>query len=162
MSAKANRTEHDQCKGEVRVPITILTGFLGSGKTTLLNHILQDKSHGMKFAIIENEYGDINIDSDLVTMQEESKEEIIEMINGCICCNVRGDLIPLVKKLLAQKDQFDGILIETTGMADPSPVIQTFFLDSEISKQVEVNGLVTVVDTKHVVQHLPDREKRRR
>lgn len=110
----------------------------------------------MKFAIIENEYGDINIDSDLVTMQEESKEEIIEMINGCICCNVRGDLIPLVKKLLAQKDQFDGILIETTGMADPSPVIQTFFLDSEISKQVEVNGLVTVVDTKHVVQHLQE------
>jgi len=137
-----------------RVPVTILTGFLGSGKTTLVNHILQDKSHGMKFAIIENEYGDVDIDTDLVTMKEDVEEEIVEMVNGCICCNVRSDLIAVVKKILARKDQFDGILIETTGMADPSPVVQTFILDEDLLREVEVDGVITVVDAKHVLQHL--------
>lgn len=118
----------------------------------------------MKFAIIENEYGAIDIDTDLVQMsvkEDSMKEEIVEMINGCICCNVRGDLIPVVKKLLARhrRDPFDGILIETTGMADPSPVIQTFFLDDDLAGSTEVDGVITVVDAKHVIQHLHEEKE---
>src|ERR1051325_7811299 len=111
-----------------RVPVTVLTGFLGAGQTTLLNHILT-APHGNRIAVIENEFGEIGIDNELVV---RSDEEIFEMNNGCICCTVRGDLIRILGKLMRRRDKFDYILIETTGLADPSPVAQTFFVDPEI------------------------------
>lgn len=118
-----------------KIPVTILTGFLGSGKTTLLNHILTEK-HGLKIAVIENEFGEVGVDDHLLKQNKvfESDEQVIEMMNGCICCTVRGDLSKIIKKLLIeeknpQKKNFDAIIIETTGMADPAPVAQTFFVD---------------------------------
>src|ERR1700737_2392242 len=113
---------------EQKVPITVLTGFLGSGKTTLLNRILTEQ-HGKRIAVIENEFGEIGIDNDLVVNAEE---EIFEMNNGCICCTVRGDLIRILGNLMRRRDKFDYILIETTGLADPAPVVQTFFVDDEM------------------------------
>ena len=133
-----------------RTPVTILTGFLGSGKTTLLNRILTE-NHGKRIAVIENEFGEIGIDHELVIGAEE---EIFEMNNGCICCTVRGDLIRILSKLMKRKDQFDYILIETTGMADPAPVIQTFFMDDEIKEYLRVDACVTLVDAKHIMLHL--------
>ena len=130
---------------------TILTGFLGSGKTTLLNHILSSKQHGLKIAVIENEYGEVGIDDALVNI--ETEEEIFEMNNGCICCTVRGDLMRILNKL-ADRDDIDHVIIETTGLADPAPVAQTFFVDDTIKEHYELDAIITVVDTKHVLQHL--------
>ncbi len=135
-----------------KIPVTVLTGFLGSGKTTLLNRILTEE-HGKRIAVIENEFGEIGIDNDLVIGAEE---EIFEMNNGCICCTVRGDLIRILGALMRRKDRFDHILIETTGLADPGPVIQTFFVDDEMKEQLKLDGVVTLVDAGHLALHLDD------
>ena len=137
------------------IPVTVLTGFLGSGKTTLLNRILSER-HGRKLAVIENEFGEVGVDNHLVI---QSDEELFEMNNGCICCSVRGDLIRILGRLLKRKDKLDGILIETTGLANPGPVAQTFFTDDEMRAHFRLDAIVTVVDAKHVVTHLDSNDE---
>jgi G3E family GTPase len=134
------------------IPVTVITGFLGSGKTTLLNRILTEH-HGKRVAVIENEFGEIGIDHQLVI---QSDEEIFELNNGCICCRVRGDLIRILARLRQRRDKFDMVLIETTGLADPGPVAQTFFSDAEVKEAFALDGIVTVVDARHVVLHFDD------
>ena len=133
-----------------RVPVTILTGFLGSGKTTLLNRILTEE-HGKRIAVIENEYGEVGIDQALVI---NADEEVFEMSNGCICCTVRGDLIRVLNNLNKRRDKFDYVLVETTGLADPGPVAQTFFMDDELRAEYALDGIVTLVDAAHIEQQL--------
>jgi len=135
---------------DTRIPVTVVTGFLGSGKTTLVNYILSE-NHGKRIAVIENEFGEIGIDDALVI---DAEEEIFEMNNGCICCTVRGDLIRILGTLMKRRDKFDYILVETTGLADPAPVAQTFFVDEEIRAQLRLDAIVTVVDAKHLAIHL--------
>lgn len=135
-----------------KIPVTVLTGFLGSGKTTLLNRILSEE-HGLRIAIIENEFGEIGIDQDLVI---NADEEVFEMNNGCICCNVRGDLIRILGELAERRDQFDRVILETTGMADPGPVAQTFLVQEDVQEFYQLDGVITLIDGKHVHQHLDD------
>ncbi len=134
------------------IPVTVLTGYLGAGKTTLLNRILSEK-HGKKYAVIVNEFGEIGIDNDLIV---DADEEVFEMNNGCVCCTVRGDLIRIIDGLMKRKGTFDAILVETTGLAKPAPVAQTFFVDADVRAKTKLDAIVTVADAKHLRQQLAD------
>ncbi|SFI98320.1 CobW family GTP-binding protein [Aerobium aerolatum] len=139
-------------QAQPQIPVTVLTGYLGSGKTTLLNRILTE-DHGKRYAVIVNEFGEIGIDNDLIV---ESDEEIYEMNNGCICCTVRGDLIRTVEGLMRRPGRFDAILVETTGLADPAPVAQTFFMDEDVRSKTKLDAVVALVDAKHLPLRLKD------
>ncbi len=145
------------------IPTTILTGFLGAGKTTLLNRILQE-DHGFKIAVIENEFGQENIDNEILV--QNSNEQIVEMNNGCICCTVRGDLIVALTTLAKKREegslQFDHVVIETTGLANPGPVAQTFFIDEEVGAHFLLDAVITVVDARHAMQQLDEHEEAQR
>src|SRR5579863_994972 len=135
-----------------KIPVTVLTGYLGAGKTTLLNRILSEP-HGKKYAVIVNEFGEIGIDNDLVVGADE---EVFEMNNGCICCTVRGDLVRILDGLMRRKGKFDAIIVETTGLADPAPVAQTFFMDENVGRRTKLDAVVTVADAKWLNDRLKD------
>jgi G3E family GTPase len=135
-----------------KTPVTVLTGYLGAGKTTLLNRILSE-DHGKRYAVIVNEFGEVGIDNDLIVGADE---EVFEMNNGCVCCTVRGDLIRVLSGLMKRKGGFDGIIVETTGLADPAPVAQTFFVDDDVRARTELDSVTTVVDAKHLPLRLKD------
>ena len=135
-----------------KIPVTVLTGYLGAGKTTLLNRILSE-NHGKKYAVIVNEFGEIGIDNDLIIGADE---EVFEMNNGCICCTVRGDLVRIMGGLMKRKGKFDAIIVETTGLADPAPVAQTFFVDEDVQKNARLDAVVTVADAKWLADRLKD------
>src|SRR5829696_4596006 len=137
-----------------QTPVTVLTGYLGAGKTTLLNRILSE-DHGRRYAVIVNEFGEVGIDNDLIL---NTDEELFEMNNGCICCTVRGDLIKTMHGLLAKRGNFDAIVVETTGLADPGPVAQTFFVDSFLQERTALDSVTTVVDAKHILPRVTDKE----
>lgn len=139
-------------KAPAQIPVTVLTGYLGAGKTTLLNRILSE-NHGKRYAVIVNEFGEIGIDNDLIV---ESDEEIYEMNNGCVCCTVRGDLIRVVEGLMRRPGRFDAIVVETTGLADPVPVAQTFFMDDDVRSKTRLDAVVALVDAKHLPLRLKD------
>ncbi|MBX3582025.1 MAG: GTP-binding protein [Rhizobiaceae bacterium] len=141
-----------QAPTQTQIPVTVLTGYLGSGKTTLLNRILSE-NHGRRYAVIVNEFGEIGIDNDLIV---ESDEEIYEMNNGCVCCTVRGDLVRVVEGLMRRPGRFDAILVETTGLADPAPVAQTFFMDEDVRAKTRLDAVVALVDAKHLPLRLKD------
>lgn len=134
------------------IPVTVLTGYLGAGKTTLLNNILTG-THGKKYAVVINEFGELGVDNDLVV---DSDEEVFEMNNGCICCTVRGDLIRIISGLMKRSGKLDGIIVETTGLANPAPVAQTFFVDEDVKAKTRLDAIVTVVDAKHLPARLAD------
>ncbi len=135
-----------------KIPVTVLTGYLGAGKTTLLNRILSEP-HGKKYAVIVNEFGEIGIDNELIV---NADEEVFEMNNGCICCTVRGDLVRIIDGLMRRKGKFDAIIVETTGLADPAPVAQTFFMDENVGAKTKLDAVVTVADAKWLKDRLKD------
>ncbi|MCV0393978.1 MAG: GTP-binding protein [Rhizobiaceae bacterium] len=139
-------------EAQTQIPVTVLTGYLGAGKTTLLNRILSE-NHGRRYAVIVNEFGEIGIDNDLIV---ESDEEIYEMNNGCVCCTVRGDLVRVVEGLMRRPGRFDAIVVETTGLADPAPVAQTFFMDDDVRAKTKLDAVVALVDAKHLPLRLKD------
>ena len=145
-------TEKAQEKAQEKVPVTVLTGYLGAGKTTLLNRILSEP-HGKKYAVIVNEFGEIGIDNDLIVGADE---EVFEMNNGCICCTVRGDLVRILDGLMRRKGKFDAIIVETTGLADPAPVAQTFFIDENVGRRTKLDAVVTVADARWLNERLKD------
>src|SRR5690606_41073781 len=157
MTVSTRRTKHEMSSQPRNVPVTILTGFLGSGKTTLLNRILKEQ-HGHRIAVIENEFGEEGVDNELLL--QERDEQIVEMNNGCICCTVRGDLVRILGDLRRRRDAgeiaFDRVIIETTGMADPSPVAQTFFIDDDVASHYLLDAVVTVVDSVHGERQLDE------
>ncbi|GJP44835.1 hypothetical protein CLOM_g4243 [Closterium sp. NIES-68] len=160
--AKAEEAAEDMMSDlepDNRAPVTIITGFLGSGKTTLLNYILK-ADHGKRIAVIENEFGEVDIDGSLVADALAGSEDVVVLNNGCLCCTVRGDLVRMLSDLITTKrDKFDHIVIETTGLANPAPIIQTFFLEEELAEGLQLDGVVTLVDAKHVTRHLDAAEK---